>query len=392
METVISTSDALPGGEPLDTREATRETNPRRRYLFNRWVDFLALGGGSIIVMGGMAAFFPKDVEAQAVLAATMLVLAHFVNHPHFAHSYQLFYTGFVRKAFSSESTIRHRYRFAGIMIPTVLAVYLVSTLALGSAPLLGLAANVMFLMVGWHYAKQGFGILMLDAVRKGAPFSPREKRHLLWNTHLTWPTYWLMTNNALAARDYWGLTYYLFDVPDVFLITMCVLSAASAIVVGRDLLLKWRVDRALPVNGLIAYVASVYIWLLIGRLDPVLFLVVPLFHSLQYLCVVWRYQLNVEADEPRKRPAGGGAWASWLRTAPAGLARFALIGGLLGATGFWFAPNFLNTFADYDRAVFGTTVFLFIAWTFINIHHYFIDAVIWRRENPETRRYLFAA
>ena len=136
--------------------------------------------------MGVMAAFFPKDGEAQAVLAATMLVPGHFVNHPHFAHSYQLFYTGFVRKAFSSESTIRHRYRFAGIMIPTVLAVYLVTTLALGSAPLLGLAANVMFLMVGWHYAKQGFGILMLDAVRKGAPFSTREKRHLLWNTHLT--------------------------------------------------------------------------------------------------------------------------------------------------------------------------------------------------------------
>ena len=68
------------------------------------------------------------------------------------------------------------------------------------------------------------------------------------------------------------------------------------------------------------------------------------------------------------------------------------MIGGILGAAGFWWAPTALDTLAGYDRAVFGTTVFVFIAWTFINIHHYFIDNVIWRRENPETRRHLFAA
>ncbi len=30
--------------------------------------------------------------------------------------------------------------------------------------------------------------------------------------------------------------------------------------------------------------------------------------------------------------------------------------------------------------------MFLFVAWTLINIHHYLIDDVIWRRENPEKR------
>ena len=33
-----------------------------------------------------------------------------------------------------------------------------------------------------------------------------------------------------------------------------------------------------------------------------------------------------------------------------------------------------------------------FTGWTFINLHHYFIDSVTWRRENPETRRHLFGA
>jgi len=29
--------------------------------------------------------------------------------------------------------------------------------------------------------------------------------------------------------------------------------------------------------------------------------------------------------------------------------------------------------------------------WVFINIHHYFIDNVIWRRENTDVSKYLFS-
>ena len=388
-----SVAGALPAGGTPDSREGSRATNPRRRYLFDRWIDCLALGGGSLFVLAAMAAFFPTDGEARAGLAATTLFLAHFVNHPHFAHSYQLFYKGFIRKAFSPDSVLSHRYRFAGIMVPAMLVTFFASTLVSGNAPLLGLAANLMFFLVGWHYAKQGYGILMLDAAQKGIAFNARERRHLLWNTHLAWPTYWLLTNDALAAKSYWGLIYYAFDVPDALMNAMLAVAAVSGGVVVRNLWLKWRSERALPVNGLVAYVTSVYIWLMIGRRHPVLLFVVPLFHSLQYMCVVWRYQLNVEADRQRSRPAGGGrAEPARYRTATAGFVRFVLIGGLLGVTGFWVAPMLINHVAGYDRAVFGTTLFMFIGWTFINIHHYFIDAVIWRRENAETRRYLFAA
>ena len=38
------------------------------------------------------------------------------------------------------------------------------------------------------------------------------------------------------------------------------------------------------------------------------------------------------------------------------------------------------------ESAVF---VFIFVMW--INIHHYFIDNVIWRRDNEDVRKYLFA-
>ena len=340
--------------------------------------------------MGAMVAFYPRDADARGALAAGMLFVAHFVNHPHFAHSYQIFYRGFRLKAFSGPSPLRGRYRFAGVMVPAVLVAFFATTIGNENAALLGLAANVMFFTVGWHYAKQGFGILMLDAVHTGVGFDGNERRHLLWNTHLTWITYWLLTNDAVARKGYWGLSYYAFDTPDVLLAAMAMLTALSLGVVGRDMLRKWRQERTLPVNGLIAYVTSVYVWLILGWFDPILHLIVPAFHSLQYLGVVWRRQLNVERERAEQDSSNGRIVLRWLHAAPFRLARFAVVGGLLGAAGFWWAPEFLDAHVSYNQALFGATAFLFVGWTFINIHHYFIDAVIWRRENEDTRRYLF--
>ena len=184
-----------------------------------------------------------------------------------------------------------------------------------------------------------------------------------------------------------------MFDLPDPILYAVAALATVSTLAVGRDFFAKWRTCRELPVNGLLAYVAAAYVWLLFVRFDPVLLLVVPLFHSLQYMAVVWRYQLNAEGERLSERPPEAATrWKAWLRSAPAGLVRFALVAGVLGYLGFWLAPIVLDTVTGYDRAVFGATVFLFIGWTFINIHHYFIDNVIWRRDNPGTRRHLFAA
>ena len=383
------------GGEGLASRQSETASPDRRRHVHNRWIDFLTLGGGSLIVLGALAAFWPRDDAARAALASTALVLAFFLTYPHVAHSYQLFYKGFRRKAFSPESALAARYRFAGLLLPAGMAAFFALAIAQDSLALLGLAGNVTLLMSGWHYAKQGFGILMLDAARKGVRFSTGERRRLLWNTHLVWLTFWLMINDTLVKQELWGITYYLIDVPESLRTAMLGVVVLSALAVGCDLLRKWRMERALPFNGVVAYAATVYAWVLIGRFDPVLLLVVPLFHGLQYLSVVWRFRLNVEGERLRT-PAGQARGAergwSWLRTAPAGLALFAAVGGVLGAAIFWGAPAALDTLVGYDPAIFGAALFFFIGWTFVGIHHAVMDNIIWRRENPETRRHLFEA
>ena len=376
----------------IDAPPAPRkpERSTARRSLFNPWVDFLTLGGGSLVVLAAVAAFMPRDEETRAVLAATMLFVAHFVNHPHFAHSYQLFYRGFLHKAFSPASTLRHRYLTAGIVVPVAIVSFFGIALARADAAMLGLAANVMFFTVGWHYAKQGFGVLMVDAAHKAVRFTTAERRHLLWNVHLAWVNVWLLANNELAMKKYWGLSYIVFDVPDPLLAAATAAVVVSTFVVCRDLVARWLRERALPVNGLIGYACGVYIWLMVSRFDPLLLLVVPVFHSLQYMVVVWRYQLNAERRPGGRSRRGGTSLAALMGTYPARLARFALLAGVLGVVGFWWGPQLLDAVVDYDRASFGTTAFLFMAWTFINIHHYFIDNVIWRRDNADMREHLF--
>ena len=368
----------------------TAPASTARRSLFNPWIDFLTLGGGSLVALAAVAAFVPRDEETRAALAATMLFVAHFVNHPHFAHSYQLFYKGFLNKAFSPTSVLRHRYVTAGVVVPTALVAFFAITFARNDAAMLGLAANVMFFTVGWHYAKQGFGVLMVDAAHKRVRFTAPERRHLLWNVHLAWVNVWLVANNELAMKKYWGLSYVVFDVPDPLLAAAMAAVAVSTLVVGCDLVATWRRERTLPVNGLIGYACGVYIWLMVGRVDPLLLSVVPAFHSLQYMAVVWRFKINVERA-PADRPSRvGSSLAGLLRTYQAKLVRFAVLAGVLGVVGFWWGPQLIGAVVDYDRTVFGTAVFLFMAWTFINIHHYFIDNVIWRRDNTEMREHLF--
>jgi sulfite exporter TauE/SafE len=68
----------------------------------------------------------------------------------------------------------------------------------------------------------------------------------------------------------------------------------------------------------------------------------------------------------------------------------FIVVGAILGALGFWLVPMALADLVPYDKAVFGSSLFLFIAWIFINVHHYFLDNVMWRRGNPEVSKYLF--
>lgn len=356
----------------------------RRTALIHPIIDFLGFGGGTLVAIPLIALFMPTSEAALAMVALIGFWLAHVINHPHFAHSYQIFYKGFRNKAFGTETALamRIRYIFAGILVPLALVIFFVVSIGLGDAVLLGYGANLMFFLVGWHYAKQGYGMLMVDAGLKRQFFDAGEKKILLLNAHIGWVVIWLAINATLAESKHWGIEFFSIPVHSKIVGAGFAMFAFTTALTLLMFARKWLREGRLLVNGITGYVVSLYIWLLAARIDPHLIFLVPMQHSLQYLTVVWRYQLNVETDRKRKIFSSWSRWHSFIL--------FSLLGVALGYLGFRLAPAVLNAYVPYDKTVFGGALFFFVFSIFINVHHYFLDNVMWRRENPETRKYLF--
>ena len=140
---------------------ASLQTSAAPRHLFSPWLDFLCLGGSSLVLMP-LFVLLPTAEENRMGMAGMMMLLAVLINQPHFAHSYQIFYRDFVAKAFGADRAVglRLRYILAGLAIPALLTLFFAACLWREDARLLGYAGNLMGLLVGWHYVKQGYGML----------------------------------------------------------------------------------------------------------------------------------------------------------------------------------------------------------------------------------------
>jgi hypothetical protein len=367
------------------------QSDAGKRYLIGPRADFLCFGGASLIVLP-LLLLLPTEQYQPSVLAAALL-LAHVVNNPHFAHSYQIFYRGYGAKAFTPAlgRTMQLRYLFAGIAVPILLFAFLAGCILAHNLRLLGYATNAMTFFVGWHYVKQGYGLLMVDAALKRRFFSAEDKKVLLVNAYVVWIAAWALLNASLREKDLLGIKYFTFDVPDGVVVVALAAAAATSAHVAWALFRRWKAGQQLPVNGLLAYFASLYPWMLFIKVSPLWVIAAPALHSLQYLAVVWHFEANyqkAQLAEPDTR--GSIVRRVFGSNAAAHLGLFMLAGVALGYAGFTFLPMLLTSLIPFDRAVFGSGLLLFAAWIIINIHHYFIDNVMWRRENPEAKRYLF--
>jgi hypothetical protein len=375
----------------MAVQDAATISRTYQNYLFGPVSDFLMLGGGALVVLP-LLVLVPE--RSEGLLAVTMLLLTNLINHPHFAHSYQIFYRNFRKKVCGDgyDRNLQYRYVFAGIVVPIIMAGFFAYSVGTQSARMLGYAANVLSFFVGWHYVKQGYGILMVDSVLKRLFFKNHEKKVFIANGYAVWLFSWMQINATITEKHYLGLNYYTFEIPGWLSNIGLVAAAASTTATLVVLFDRWQKNGGvLPYNGVMAYLVTLYIWILLAEFNPLWLLVVPALHSLQYLAVVWRFQTNIEVarkgatDEPKLRMLSrlGPMWR--LR-----LFHFILLGGLIGFLGFWGAPLLLEALVTYNKEVLGSALFIFMFWIFINIHHYFLDNVMWRRGNPDVSTHLF--
>jgi hypothetical protein len=323
---------------------------------------------------------------------------AHVINDPHFAVTYLLFYKDFGARAFGGAFPTkgsplgtpmqRARYLAAGVVAPLALAAWAAVAIATRSAFALGLMIQLMFLLVGWHYVKQGFGVMIVLAARRGVRFDARERLAILAHCLSGWGYAWASPYDPGKEVEEKGIVYTTIAHPRGLETVTHAVFLASAVWLALVLVQKWRRERRLPLlTPLTALLCSVWSWSIYSSVDPLVLYVVPALHSVQYLYFV----RLLKANEAREKE--GPPWFETSARARLGLLTVGALG--LGWLLFHGAPSALDDWlvGRHARATspLGPTPYFAAIYTFVNIHHFLMDGVIWRRENPETR-YLLAS
>jgi len=379
---------------------------PRPHVLTTRFLDFWLLGGASILVwmvmiaMQGFRTSWAVDQHFKN-LTVTTASLSLLVNYPHFLISYKL--------AYSRGRSFVFRNWWQLIAVPLLMAgvfgvAYVNFAVPVGNLPVVsglrntlaplganaGVLAgprlgdvlftglfNLMIFTVGWHYTKQVFGCMMVYAHFDNYTFS-KAQRDLTKGALLSiWGMNFVYNNLSGAESVFSSFKYHTLDLPDVAgPLSLFVVYAGFFLVLYRVFYANYRDAGQAPSLNLLAPFAALYIWWLPQtRQYEFYFLLTPLFHSLQYLAFVYKME-----DSRLKRVQHREVHAT------------AVIVGvvLAGWLFFEFLPNtvdnLLGTYNSWQMFFFFTAAMLFI-----NIHHYFIDNVLWRFRDPEVREYLLA-
>ena len=386
--------------------DAPLDAGVRRQALTTRFGDFWLLGGASLLVwlvmisVQGFRSAWAIDQHFKN-LTITTASLSLLVNYPHFLISYKLAYTrgrSFISThwwqlvAVPVLMVVTFAWAFARYDVPVsqLPLVALVQRAISGfggnanvfSGPRLGdllfaIAFNVMLFTVGWHYTKQVFGCMMVYSYFDKYPLSKTQRTITKYALLSIWWLNFAYGNSKGVQNNFSQFKYYSFDLPDILVpITEAIVVIGIALVAYEVFWKNYKErGRAPGVNMVVPFVALYVWWLPITRQYEFYFLLTPLFHSLQYLAFVYKMEDTRlrGLDHPEIRGtvlALGIVVAGWMA--------------------FEFLPNeidtALGTFKSWQMFFFFTAAMLFI-----NIHHYFIDNVLWRFRDPEIQKYLLA-
>lgn len=322
----------------------------------------------------------------EYIVSFVMFAAAFVINDPHFAVTYYIFYRDAKSRAFGNgfTGTQQIRYLLAGFVIPIVLIAWGVAALALRSASSLGVMIQLMFFLVGWHYVKQGFGVFSVLSSRRGVRFDKSERWAILAHCYAGWAYAWSSPRDIGHAAEEKGVWYVTFAQPKYLEQITMVLFFASVVPMVFVLGAKWKREGKLPIaTPLIALLCSIWPWLIYSSLDPLLIYVIPALHSIQYLYFVYLLEGNKAREKEGPPHFERSAKSKLLALVAASLA--------LGWFFFHIGPTIFDTLIGSRLATkefdpIGPTPCFAALFAFVNIHHYCMDSVIWRRENPETR------
>jgi hypothetical protein len=369
---------------PLAQTRPLETPRPPRPPSLRRLTEFLLVGGLTplLFVLAWALRRGLGVGTSDLAFGFTFFYGAYLVNDPHFAVTYVLFYRAARRKLREGALASRARYALAGVVAPVVLVGWAASAITRHSAYSLALLIQLMFLLVGWHYVKQGFGVMSVLAARRGVRFSASERLAILAHCLAGWAYAWASPADAGTEVEEKGVVYTTFAHSVGLERLTHVVFLATTVPMVYLLARKWRREGRLPVfTPLVALLCSVWSWSIYSSVDPLVAYAIPALHSVQYLYIVWMMKNN----EARERE--GPPWFEMAAPARVGLLAGSAL--LLGWLFFHIGPSALDDALRPARGApmpLGPTPYFAASFAIINIHHYVMDAVIWRRDNPLTR------
>ena len=273
--------------EEKKVKVSIQATPSTHRYLLHPQVDFLMIGGLSIIVAAICILFVPKNQDISTI-SWTMFYLAFIVNHPHFLISYQFLYIDNLKRI-----TKDWRLFFSGVIMPAVFIAYVMWSVSISSSEHLGYVVNAMFFLVGHHYVKQIIGCVVVTSALQGVYFSKTERMILSLNMLGMWMISFFGGNLSQNLLEFHGIHYLTFQFPEMSTSICYSLILSSFLVFIGQVLQKFiKTGQWIPLNSVIAFL-SIYAWYIPIFYHPIYFYMIPFFHSLQYLLFSLAYVKN---------------------------------------------------------------------------------------------------
>jgi hypothetical protein len=348
--------DAGKAGPQDAVARAPAAPPPTRPYFINAPVDFALIGGASILAFVLMWLFYTAErTPAVMTLGAQLLWLG---NWPHFAaSSYRLYHT---------RDNVR-QYPVTALVIPWVVLAGVVGSL-LSPGLIAPYFVKVFRIWSPYHFSGQTLGICLIYARRSGFKVGAWERAGLSGFIYGTFLAGTVRAEIDTRPTTFYGITTSGLGLP-AWTGTAATLFMAGAGLLFLILAARWSWQNRRPLPPLVLLPAlTQYVWFVQSSAWPSYQEFVPFFHSLQYLLIAWSVQMKEKMDVNHVRP-------SWRYVLGESL-RWGALNVAGGAALFFVLPRLVSA-AGVDL-LFATGVVI----CGVQIHHFFVDGVIWKLKN----------
>jgi hypothetical protein len=325
-------------------------------YFVNAPTDFLVVGGASIATFLLLGWFHVKERTPDIYTTAAALLWV--CNWPHFAAtSYRLYH--------SRQNILQ--YPVTALVIPWLVVIAAAASL-LSPDVIAPYFIKLLLIWSPYHFSGQTLGISLIYARRAGFKIGPRERFALSAFIFGTFISQTVRSEVGTAGSDFYGI-----HTPSLNLPAWTVDAATAWMWIGGVTFLilaaRWchASNRLLPPIVFLP-AATQYVWFVHSAGQASFQEFVPFFHSAQYLLIAWSVQLKEKMDLQGIRPS--------LRYVLAESGRWGVLNILFGAVLFFMVPHILAEFGVQLALATG------IIAAAIQIHHFFVDGVIWKLKN----------